>query len=71
MTLWTVDTKKAQTTGKEPLKDLPFAFIFKKKIFLRDDEKEMQDPVAKNLVYIQVFRHFSTKSLIVNCIGCS
>jgi hypothetical protein len=54
MTLWTVDTKKTQSTGKEPLKDLPFAFIFKKKIFLRDDEKEMQDPVAKNLVYIQV-----------------
>jgi hypothetical protein len=28
-------------------------FIFKKKIFLRDDEREMDDPVAKNLLYIQ------------------
>lgn len=54
MTLWTIDTKKKETmTGKEPLKDIPCAFIFKKKIFLRDDEREMQDPVAKNLVYIQ------------------
>ena len=53
MTLWTVDTKKRENSGKEPLKELPCAFIFKKKIFLRDDEKEMIDPVAKNLVYIQ------------------
>lgn len=29
------------------------AFVFKKKIFLRDDEREMQDPVAKHHVYIQ------------------
>jgi len=29
------------------------AFIFKKKIFLRDDEREMQDLVAKHHVYIQ------------------
>eukprot|EP01098_Paradermamoeba_levis_P004199 TRINITY_DN1815_c0_g1_i2.p1 TRINITY_DN1815_c0_g1~~TRINITY_DN1815_c0_g1_i2.p1 ORF type:complete len:336 (-),score=94.72 TRINITY_DN1815_c0_g1_i2:92-1099(-) len=28
-------------------------FFFKKKVFLRDDDREMQDPVAKNLVYIQ------------------
>ena len=28
-------------------------FIFKKKIFLKDDEREMEDPVAKDLVYIQ------------------
>lgn len=28
-------------------------FVFKKKIFLKDDDKEMQDPVAKDLVYIQ------------------
>jgi len=29
------------------------AFVFKKKIFLRDDEREMGDPVAKHHVYIQ------------------
>jgi len=29
------------------------AFVFKKKIFLRDDEREMQDLVAKHHVYIQ------------------
>jgi hypothetical protein len=27
--------------------------LFKKKVFLKDDEREMQDPVAKDLVYIQ------------------
>ncbi len=29
------------------------SFLFKKKVFLKDDEREMQDPVAKDLVYIQ------------------
>lgn len=55
MTLWTDNTKAKGTTkeGKEALKDAVFAFIFKKKIFLRDDEREMQDSVAKHLVYIQ------------------
>jgi len=57
MTLWTIDPKERQKrdtmTGKEPLSEIPCAFIFKKKIFLRDDEKEIADPVAKNLVYIQ------------------
>eukprot|EP01114_Cavostelium_apophysatum_P002895 TRINITY_DN125_c0_g1_i1.p1 TRINITY_DN125_c0_g1~~TRINITY_DN125_c0_g1_i1.p1 ORF type:complete len:328 (-),score=93.06 TRINITY_DN125_c0_g1_i1:108-1091(-) len=55
MALWT-DNNAAKTKtkeGKEPLKDIAFAFIFKKKIFLRDDEREMQDAVAKHLVYIQ------------------
>lgn len=28
-------------------------FVFKKKIFLREEEKELSDPVAKHLVYIQ------------------
>jgi len=28
-------------------------FIFKKKIFIRDDAREMEDPVARNLLYIQ------------------
>jgi len=58
MTLWTIDPKKKETmTGKEPLNEIPCAFIFKKKkIFLRDDEKEMADAVAKTLVYIQALR---------------
>jgi len=29
------------------------AFIFKKKIFLRDDDREMEDPIAKHHLYIQ------------------
>jgi len=62
MALWTTDnnanTKEKKEVvknplGKESFKESPFAFIFKKKIFLRDDEREMGDHVAKNLVYIQ------------------
>jgi len=33
-------------------------FVFKKKkIFLKDDEKELSDPTAKNLVYIQALKN--------------
>ncbi len=53
-------------TGKEPLSEIPCAFIYKKKIFLRDDEKEMADAVAKNLVYIQVSDDVSTWTAHVN-----
>jgi len=60
MALWTDSSgsKSAKNSTnakevKESLRDAAFAFIFKKKIFLRDDEREMQDPVAKHLVYIQ------------------
>jgi len=56
MALWTdnnVANKDKKKEGKESLRDVAFAFIFKKKIFLRDDEREMQDSVAKHLVYIQ------------------
>lgn len=52
MALWNADARK-NSTGKESLKDAAFAFIFKKKIFLRDDEREMSDTVAKHHVYIQ------------------
>jgi len=45
MAMWNND-------GSTPQKS-QCAFIFKKKIFLRDDEREMQDPVAKHHVYIQ------------------
>ena len=38
---WDMDEKKDEK------------FIFKKRIFLKEDDKEMQDPVAKDLVYIQ------------------
>jgi len=48
MALWTDNNA---TTAKA--KDASFAFIFKKKIFLRDDEQEMRDLVAKHLIYIQ------------------
>mmetsp|Transcript_35113 Transcript_35113/g.88342 ORF Transcript_35113/g.88342 Transcript_35113/m.88342 type:complete len:339 (+) Transcript_35113:283-1299(+) len=40
-------SSKKGSDAKEP------QFIFKKKIFLKDDDKEMDDPNAKNLVYIQ------------------
>jgi len=43
MALWTDNN----TPGKAP------AFVFKKKIFLRDDEREMSDLIAKHHVYIQ------------------
>ncbi len=53
MALWNLDPKKKESK-KESLKDANCAFIFKKKIFLREDDKELQDPIAKHLVYIQV-----------------
>jgi myosin-7 len=53
MTLWQTQTQAAQLPTKEGLRDVAFAFIFKKKIFIRDDEREMKDPVAKHSVYIQ------------------
>ncbi len=28
-------------------------FIFKKKTFIRDDDRELEDPVARHLLYIQ------------------
>ena len=34
-------------------KDSAPTFLFKKKIFLKDDDNEMADPVAKGLVYLQ------------------
>ena len=51
------DKKKDQT---EPI------FLFKKKIFLKDDDREMGDPVAKDLIYKQVcfINHFKDKTII-------
>ena len=45
MTVWEKAGKKKG--GEEPI------FLFKKKIFLKDDDKEMDDPVARDLVYQQ------------------
>jgi len=53
MALWNDTKPKTATTTKESIRELACCFIFKKKIFLRDDEREMQDSVAKHYVYIQ------------------
>jgi len=45
MTLWGDNNNNAPNKSA--------AFVFKKKIFLRDDEKEMSDLIAKHHVYIQ------------------
>lgn len=37
----------------EKKKDSEPKILFKKKIFLRDDDKEMKDPIAKHYLYIQ------------------
>ncbi len=46
-------------------------FLFKKKIFLKDDEREMQDPVAKDLVYIQAVSEamWLHLSALAECVG--
>jgi len=45
---------KKKAEQKELLiRDLPCAFVFKKKIFLRDDTNEMKDTTAKHFVYSQ------------------
>lgn len=43
-----------------------FIFLFKKKIFLKDDDREMEDPVAKDLVYKQALN-----SVIVSDYPCT
>jgi hypothetical protein len=45
MALWNTDSSSGGNKS--------CAFVFKKKIFLRDDEREMQDLIAKHHVYIQ------------------
>jgi len=46
MAVWNPETGSAPNNKSA-------AFVFKKKIFLRDDEKEMADLIAKHHVYIQ------------------
>eukprot|EP01097_Dermamoeba_algensis_P002941 TRINITY_DN2172_c0_g2_i1.p1 TRINITY_DN2172_c0_g2~~TRINITY_DN2172_c0_g2_i1.p1 ORF type:complete len:369 (+),score=65.70 TRINITY_DN2172_c0_g2_i1:107-1108(+) len=46
-------TTSSSSSGPGALTSGEPVFVFKKKIFLKDDDREMQDPVAKNLVYIQ------------------
>ena len=40
-------------------------FLFKKKIFLKDDDREMEDTVAKDLIYKQVYFIFPFYSFII------
>jgi len=51
MKTWVEAEKLKKEGGSDP------TFLFKKKIFLKEDEKELQDTVAKNLVYIQALRN--------------
>jgi len=51
MKTWVEAEKLKKEGGSDP------TFLFKKKIFLKEDEKELLDPVAKNLVYIQALRN--------------
>jgi hypothetical protein len=55
MALWNNPSKSLtnDNNAKESLSEAQCAFIFKKKIFLRDDSQEMSDPIAKHYIYIQ------------------
>jgi len=44
---WEKEKAERKKNDSEPI------FIFKKKIFLKDDDREMEDPVAKDLIYKQ------------------
>lgn len=44
---WGLNDKEKKKDGSEP------KILFKKKIFLRDDDNEMKDTVAKHYIYIQ------------------
>lgn len=46
--VWENEAKTKPKEAPDPI------FLFKKKVFLKDDDKEMADLVARNLVYIQV-----------------
>lgn len=48
-----VDLMNEWDKAESKRKDVTPKFVFKKKIFLKDDDKEMSDEVAKNLVYLQ------------------
>lgn len=45
--------EKDKTDKKRSDSDPSPKFLFKKKIFMKDDEKEMEDPIAKDLIYKQ------------------
>jgi len=44
---WEKEKAERKKNDSEPL------FVFKKKIFLKDDDREMEDPVAKSLIFKQ------------------
>jgi len=48
--VWENEAKTKPKEAPDPM------FLFKKKVFLKDDDKEMADLVARNLVYIQALR---------------
>jgi hypothetical protein len=48
-----VDLMNEWDKAESKKKDYTPRFVFKKKIFLKDDEKEMADEKAKDLVYLQ------------------
>ncbi len=49
MKVWEAEAKTKPKDQPDP------QFLFKKKIFLKEDDKEIADIVARNLVYIQVY----------------
>jgi len=44
---WEKEKAERKKSDSEPL------FVFKKKIFLKEDDREMEDPIAKDLIYKQ------------------
>jgi len=55
---WEIDEKSDKKAKKQDdTQRVPEnRFVWKKKLFLKEDEKELADPVARNLVYIQAVR---------------
>jgi len=61
MKAWDAEKKK---------EDEECRFIFKKKIFLKDDEKELEDPVARDYVYKQALANIINSDYPVNVEDC-
>lgn len=51
---WDKEKNEKRKSDQEPV------LLFKKKIFLKDDDREMQDPVAKDLIYLQALASIVT-----------
>ena len=48
------ERKLKEKADKKKNEEFAPKFLFKKKIFLKDDDREMEDPIAKDLIYKQV-----------------